>query len=109
MTTEPELNPIINTTTRLAIMAVLAAVEEMEFSVARDSAGITDSVLSKQATALEKAGYLKVRKGSVGRRPRTWLSLTDGGRTAIRSHVAALRHLLASAESTPTISPSPTR
>ncbi len=109
MTTEPELNPIINTTTRLAIMAVLAAVEEMEFGVVRDSAGITDSVLSKQATALEKAGYLQVRKGSIGRRPRTWLSLTDGGRTAIRSHIAALRDLLDGTDSSPTTSPLPTR
>jgi DNA-binding MarR family transcriptional regulator len=95
MTVESSLNPVISTTTRLAVMAVLAGVEEMEFSLARDAAGLSDSVLSKQATALEKAGYLKVRKGSVGRRPRTWLSLTDAGRAAIRSHVAALRELLA--------------
>ncbi|WP_229073091.1 transcriptional regulator [Actinoplanes sp. DH11] len=101
MTTEPELNPVINTTTRLTVMAVLAAVEEMEFGATRDAAGISDSVLSKQATALERAGYLTVRKGSIGRRPRTWLSLTTGGRTAIRNHIAALRHLLARAEAPP--------
>jgi DNA-binding MarR family transcriptional regulator len=95
MTIESKLDPIISTTTRLAVMAVLAAVEEMEFSLARDAAGVSDSVLSKQATALEKVGYLKLRKGSVGRRARTWLSLTDAGRSAIRSHVAALRELLA--------------
>ncbi len=49
MTAAPELDPIINTTTRLAIMAVLAGAEEMEFGVAREAAGISDSVLSKLA------------------------------------------------------------
>jgi DNA-binding transcriptional ArsR family regulator len=67
MTAESKPNPTISTTTRLAVMAVLAAVEEMEFSLAQDAAGVSDSVLSKQATALKKAGYLKLRKGGVGR------------------------------------------
>lgn len=66
MSNEWELNPVINTTTRLAIMAVLAGAEEIEFGVARQAAGISDSVLSKQATALERAGYLKVRKAVSG-------------------------------------------
>ena len=99
MTAEPGLNPVINTTTRLALMAVLAAVEEADFATVRDAAGISDSALSKQATALEKAGYLIVRKGSIGRRPRTWLSLTEGGRIALRHHVTALRTLLAHSDS----------
>jgi Winged helix DNA-binding domain len=33
----------------------------------------------------------KVRKGYVGKRPRTWLSLTAAGRTAFDRHLAALR------------------
>ncbi|RKR91052.1 winged helix DNA-binding protein [Micromonospora pisi] len=95
---EPAPNPIIHTTTRLAIMATLAAVEEMDFSTVRDAAEVSDSVLSKQAAALESAGYLSIRKGHVGRRPRTWLSLTPGGRTALRSHTAALQRILSRAE-----------
>ncbi|MFK3980540.1 winged helix-turn-helix domain-containing protein [Micromonospora sp. NPDC050397] len=91
-------NPAIHTTTRLAIMASLAAAEEMEFGTVRDAAEISDSVLSKQAAALESAGYLTIRKGHVGRRPRTWLSLTPEGRAALRSHVAALRRILGRAE-----------
>lgn len=94
------LNQIISTTTRLAIMAALAAVEEAEFSTTRDNAGVSDSVLSKQATALEAAGYLTIRKGAVGRRPRTWLSLTPGGRTALHHHITALRRLVDFTEAT---------
>lgn len=47
-------------------------------------------MLSKQAAALEEAGYLQVDKGRVGRRPRTWLQLTPKGMTVYRRHVRAL-------------------
>ncbi len=100
-----EPNPIINTTTRLAIMAALAATEEAEFSVARDNAAVSDSVLSKQVTALEAAGYLHIRKGAVGRRPRTWLSLTPAGRTALHHHIAALRRIVNLAENSDATTP----
>lgn len=87
-------DPIINTTTRLSLMAVLAAAHEVEFAAARDASGLSDSVVSKQAIALEAVGYLATRKGHVGRRPRTWLSLTPAGRAALRSHVTALRRIV---------------
>jgi DNA-binding MarR family transcriptional regulator len=87
-------DPVINTTTRLSLMAVLAGVQEAEFAAARDASGLSDSVVSKQALALEAVGYLAVRKGHVGRRPRTWLSLTPRGREALRRHIAALRQIV---------------
>ena len=59
----------------------------------RDAAGISDSVLSKQSRVLEDAGYVEVRKGAVGRRPRTWFRLTAEGRTAVRGHLAWLAQL----------------
>ncbi|WP_212828471.1 winged helix-turn-helix domain-containing protein [Polymorphospora rubra] len=82
-------------------MAVLASATELEFGTARDASGLSDSVLSKQAAALESAGYVAIRKGHIGRRPRTWLSLTKAGRRALRSHVAALQHLVALATTDP--------
>jgi DNA-binding MarR family transcriptional regulator len=51
--------------------------------------------LSKQVSILEKAGYVKVNKGYVGKRPRTWLSLSSGGRRAFGSHMAALAAIAA--------------
>ena len=57
----------------------------------RDTVEVSDSVLSKQAAQLEAAGYVKIRKGYVGKRPRTWLSLTPTGRTAYTGHLEALR------------------
>ena len=55
--------------------------------------GIVDSVLSKQVSTLEQAGYVRVRKGYVGKRPRTWLSLTRAGRDAYTGHLGALREI----------------
>jgi DNA-binding MarR family transcriptional regulator len=100
MTAETSLHPrhefddLLNSPTRLSILAALARLEDVEFSVLRDSLEVSDSVLSKQATLLEAAGYVQIRKGHVGKRPRTWLALSKDGRTAFARHVAALHAVL---------------
>lgn len=88
-----QLDDIIHAPVRFSIVAALATVDESEFATVRDAIEVSDSVLSKQASALEAAGYVKVRKGYVGKRPRTWLSLTNQGRTAYAKHLAALREI----------------
>lgn len=85
------LDEVIHAPVRFSIVAALDSVDEAEFAHVRDSVEISDSVLSKQATQLEAAGYVRIRKGYVGKRPRTWLSLTTRGRTAYRRHLDALR------------------
>ncbi|HVK45597.1 MAG TPA: transcriptional regulator [Micropruina sp.] len=78
---------------RFAIMASLVGLDKAEFSFVRDAIGSSDSVLSKQASGLEALGYLKITKGHVGKRPRTWFSLTTVGRRAFTGHLNALRAL----------------
>jgi len=80
---------------RFSISALLFAASKVEFSFARDHVEVTDSMLSKQVSLLEQAGYVKVDKGFVGKRGRTWLSLTRDGRRAFERHVAALREIAA--------------
>ncbi|MDH2429830.1 transcriptional regulator [Sphaerisporangium sp. TRM90804] len=77
------------------MVALLAAVEEAEFAHVRDEIEVSDSVLSKHAGALEATGYVEIRKGHVGKRPRTWLRLTPRGRSAYKAHVAALQEIVA--------------
>jgi DNA-binding transcriptional ArsR family regulator len=86
---------LIHAPTRLAIVALLAATEWAEFKFIRDSVGLSDSALSKQLTTLERAGYVEIRKGFVGKRPRTSARLTRTGRAAFERHVAALQQVLA--------------
>ena len=103
MTSDTSLHPrhafdeLLNSPTRLSILAALARLDDVEFSVLRDSLEVSDSVMSKQATALEVAGYVRIRKGHVGKRPRTWLSMTPEGRAAFLRHVAALHAVLGEA------------
>jgi DNA-binding HxlR family transcriptional regulator len=88
---EGRLDPIIHPLARLSICGLLAAgADWVEFAVVRDSVGVSDSVLSKHSRALEDVGYLEVRKGAVGRRPRTWFRLTESGRRAFTGHLAWL-------------------
>ena len=85
------LDDVIHSPVRLSVVAALAATDEAEFAAVRDAVQISDSALSKAVTALEQAEYVHVRKGYVGKRPRTWLKLTPAGRDALRDHLAALR------------------
>ncbi|WP_416343211.1 winged helix-turn-helix domain-containing protein [Isoptericola peretonis] len=93
MTEHPRhrLDPVVHAPVRFSIVAALATVDEAEFAAVRDAVEISDSVLSKQVGTLEEAGYVAVRKGFVGKRPRTWLRLTREGRDAFGRHLAALR------------------
>ncbi|WP_434446827.1 winged helix-turn-helix domain-containing protein [Lentzea sp. E54] len=94
---KPKFDELIHASTRLSIVALLAATEWAEFKFIRDSVGLSDSALSKQLTTLEEAGYIEIRKGFVGKRPRTSARLNSVGRAAFEQHVAALQEIVARA------------
>lgn len=86
------LDPVIHPITRLSICGLLASgADWIDFAALRDTTGVSDSVLSKQSRVLEDAGYVEVRKGAVGRRPRTWFRLTPTGLEAFQAHVSWLQ------------------
>jgi DNA-binding MarR family transcriptional regulator len=87
------LDEVIHAPVRFSIMATLAGVDRAEFRFVRDTVEISDSVLSKQVSVLEQAGYLRVTKGYVGKRPRTWLALSPTGAAAYAAHLAALTEI----------------
>lgn len=91
------LDDLIHSPVRFSIMATLAASDQAEFGFVRDVVEVTASVLSKQVSLLEEAGYVAVRKGYVGKRPRTWLALTPPGRAAFQGHVAVLQEIVSAA------------
>jgi DNA-binding transcriptional ArsR family regulator len=95
--TTPRFDELIHAPTRLAIVSLLAAVEWADFSFIRDDIGLSDSALSKQLTTLQQAGYVEIRKGFVGKRPRTSVRLSRAGRRAFHGHVAALQEMVAPA------------
>jgi DNA-binding MarR family transcriptional regulator len=88
-----ELDDAFRTTTRLRIAAFLSGCDEAEFRAVQDYCEVSPSNLSKNVAALEDLGYVSVRKGHVGKTPRTWLALTDAGRKALAGHLAFLQQI----------------
>ncbi|WP_436759537.1 winged helix-turn-helix domain-containing protein [Streptosporangium sp. V21-05] len=87
------LDDVIHAPVRLSIMAALSATDKAEFRFLRDTIEVSDSLLSKHVITLEEAGYVHVEKAFVGKRPRTWLAMTDEGRRAFHDYVSVLRRL----------------
>ena len=97
--TAPRFDELIHPSTRLSIVALLASADWIEFGYVRDQLGLSDSALSKQFSTLEEAGYLTIDRRVSDRRRRVRVRLTPEGRAAFDGHVAALRAVVAMAES----------
>jgi DNA-binding PadR family transcriptional regulator len=93
----PELNPVIHGKLRLALLSLLAGVEQAEFSWLRTKTGSTDGNLGAQLLKLEEAGYLAAEKRFVSRKPQTLYRITEAGRAALSEYVQALKQLLGAA------------
>ena len=96
----PDLDPILHGKLRLALVSLLAGGEQAEFTWLRAKTNSTDGNLGAQLLKLEEAGYLRVEKRFVARKPQSLYRLTDLGRTALANYVRALRQLLGNALST---------
>ena len=88
------LDKVIHERSRLGIMSAFAARGEMTFGEVKTMLGMTDGNLSVHARVLETAGYLKIEKGFVKRKPRTTMSLTRRGRGAFRAYVNELERIV---------------
>lgn len=91
----PELNPVVHGRLRLALLSLLAGVESAEFTWLRSKTEATDGNLGAQLLKLEEAGYVKVEKRFVSRKPQTLYRITSAGRAALKDYVRALQGLLA--------------
>ena len=83
-----ELDPLLHSQLRLAIMSILLSVEEAEFVY------ITAGNLSVQLDKLNEAGYIEIEKGFAGKKPRTVCRITDKGRLAMEEYVNTLRQYI---------------
>lgn len=88
---------LIHPSTRLSLVAALAAVDWAEFSYLKEKLGLSDSALSKQLATLENAGYVATQRRLTGRRHTVRAQLTPVGRAAFDGHVAALRAIVGGA------------
>jgi DNA-binding HxlR family transcriptional regulator len=75
----PDLNPVVHGKLRLALLTLLAGVDEAEFTWLREKTGATDGNLGAQLMKLEEAGYVSVEKKFVQRKPQSLYRMTDAG------------------------------
>ena len=86
-----ELNPLLHSELRLAVMSILISVESADFVFIREQTGATAGNLSVQLDKLQKAGYITIEKGFKGKMPRTTCAITQEGVAAFEEYVTALR------------------
>lgn len=90
----PKLDPLLHSELRLAIISILAGVEEADFSYIKKQTGATAGNLSVQIDKLSAAGYISVEKGFKGKMPRTSCRITEAGSQAFNAYVEALRQYI---------------
>lgn len=89
-----QLNKAFENRVRLGVMSVLMVNEWMDFNALKELLQVTDGNLASHLSALEKSGYVQVRKSFIGKKPNTSYGATREGRKAFQDHLDALEALL---------------
>lgn len=92
------LDDTIHQRSRLGILAMLRSGVSIEFGALRDQLHLTDGNLNRHLKVLETAGHLVSERRTGRGRPRTWITITPQGASALADELAALRALLESTE-----------
>ncbi len=89
-----QLNKEFESRVRLGIMSVLMVNDWVDFSEMKSLLEITDGNMASHSNALEKSGYIEIKKEFVGKKPKTSYRVTQSGREAFTEHINALEKLL---------------
>jgi len=86
-----ELDPLLHSQLRLAVMSILISVDEADFVFLREQTGATSGNLSVQIDKLREAGYIGVNKSFRGKIPCTVCNITQKGITAFETYAQVLQ------------------
>lgn len=89
-----DLDPILHSQLRLAVMSLLISVKEAEFTFIREKTNATAGNLSVQIQKLKDAGYIDVSKQFKDNYPQTICRITRQGITAFEEYVISLQSYL---------------
>jgi DNA-binding transcriptional ArsR family regulator len=89
-----ELDPVLHSQLRLAVVSILMSVETAEFTFIREKTGATAGNLSVQITKLKEAGYIEVTKKFSNNYPQTLCKITSLGRQRFIEYVESLKDYL---------------
>ncbi len=88
------LDKVIHQKTRLGLLSMLMVDKEAEFNYLKEQLNLSDGNLSTHMTHLEKAGYIKIRKEFVKKRPKTTCILTEKGHKAFSEYLKDLEQII---------------
>ncbi|GAA0964488.1 transcriptional regulator [Actinocorallia libanotica] len=80
------LDKLVHEPARLAITTALSACHEADFLFLQRLTGLSKGNLSAHLGKLEAAGLVAITKHFAGKRPQTWISLTETGRQVTDAH-----------------------
>lgn len=93
-----DLDPILHSQLRLAVMSLLISVKEAEFTFIREKTNATAGNLSVQIQKLKDAGYIDVVKQFKDNYPQTICRITSSGIDAFEQYVRNLQSYLGQSE-----------
>lgn len=91
-----ELDPLLHSQLRLAIISLLISVVEADFVYIKEKTGATSGNLSVSLEKLKDAGYIDIDKFIEGKKPRTLCRITQVGIKAFEQYVENLKSYLRS-------------
>ena len=86
-----ELDPLLHSQLRLAVMSLLISLESAEFTFLKEKTNSTAGNLSVQLDKLSDAGYISVEKTFRGKKPVTTCRITRKGLKAFEEYVNNLK------------------
>jgi DNA-binding transcriptional ArsR family regulator len=82
-----DLDPILHSQVRLAIMSLLLSVKSAEFSFLLENVNTTKGNMSFQLAKLKEAEYIEIKKSFKGNYPLTTCEITEKGIVAYETYV----------------------
>jgi hypothetical protein len=89
-----ELDPLLHSQLRLAVMSLLIGLESAEFVFIKEKTNSTAGNLSVQLDKLSEAGYLAIDKSFKGKKPVTTCRITKKGIKAFEDYVTVLKQYI---------------
>jgi DNA-binding MarR family transcriptional regulator len=89
-----DLDPLLHSQLRLAIMSLLITLESAEFTFLKEKTNSTAGNLSVQLDKLSEAGYISIEKSFKGKKPLTTCRITKKGLGAFEDYVNVLKQYI---------------
>ena len=89
-----DIDDVVHQRHRLGVMVVLAEAKRADFAYLKKVLELTDGNLGRHLQVLEKAGFVELDKVFENGKPRTWVTLTRSGRSALSDELDTMERFI---------------